>query len=102
MAVAAGVTAAAVAVFCVAVSGIGQQGTASGLRATAVLALPFLVGAYIAPALTMLWPGRLSQWLLARRRTFGLAFSACLQCISCWSHDFFLASRLTHRQGRSV
>lgn len=76
MAMAAGVTAAAVGVLCVAVSGIGQQGTVSGLRATAVLALPLLVGAYVAPALTVLWPGRLSQWLLARRRTFGLAFSA--------------------------
>lgn len=73
---AAGVTGTAVAVLCVAVSGIGQQGTVSGLRATAVLALPLLVGAYVAPALTVLWPGRLSQWLLARRRMFGLAFSA--------------------------
>ena len=76
MPLAAGVTGAAIAVLCVAVSGIGQQGTASGLRATAVLALPFLVGAYVAPALAVLWPGRLSYWLLARRRTFGLAFSA--------------------------
>jgi DMSO/TMAO reductase YedYZ heme-binding membrane subunit len=37
---------------------------------------PFLVGAYAAAALAALWPGKFSEWLVARRRSFGLTFSA--------------------------
>jgi DMSO/TMAO reductase YedYZ heme-binding membrane subunit len=64
------------AALCLVLEGTGQPGTVAGLRATAVLALPFLVGAYAAPALAVLWPGELSEWVLARRRSLGLAFSA--------------------------
>jgi DMSO/TMAO reductase YedYZ heme-binding membrane subunit len=73
---AGGATGLVLAALCLALAGSGQQGTVTGLRATAVLALPFLVGAYAAPALAGLWPGRFSAWLFARRRSFGLAFSA--------------------------
>lgn len=73
---AGGVVGLVLAASCLALAGRGQQGTVTGLRATAVLALPFLVGAYAAPALAVLWPGKLSEWLLARRRSFGLAFAA--------------------------
>lgn len=64
------------AALCLVLVGTDQQGTVTGLRATAVLALPLLVGAYVAPALAVLWPGDLSEWLLLRRRSLGLAFSA--------------------------
>jgi DMSO/TMAO reductase YedYZ heme-binding membrane subunit len=64
------------AAVCIALGGTNQQGIATGLRATAVLGLPFLVGTYVAPALIVLWPGELSDWLLAHRRSLGLAFSA--------------------------
>lgn len=64
------------AALCLALAGTGQQGIATGLRATAVLGFPFLLGAYAAPALAVLRPGELSEWLLARRRSLGLAFSA--------------------------
>jgi DMSO/TMAO reductase YedYZ heme-binding membrane subunit len=73
---AGGAAALVLAALCLALAGSGQQGTVTGLRATAVLALPLLVGAYVAPALPVLWPGRFSEWLFARRRSFGLAFSA--------------------------
>jgi DMSO/TMAO reductase YedYZ heme-binding membrane subunit len=66
----------ALAVLCVALAGTDQQGTEIGLRATAALAFPFLAGAYAAPALAVLWPGRFAAWLLARRRWLGLAFAA--------------------------
>jgi hypothetical protein len=72
----AGAAGLMLAALCLALDGTGQPGTVTGLRATAVLALPFLVGAYAAPALAVLWPGEFSEWLLARRRSFGLAFSA--------------------------
>lgn len=75
---AGGVAALALAALCLALGGTGQQGTVAGLRATAVLAVPFLVGAYAAPALVVLWPGELSEWLILRRRALGLAFSAVL------------------------
>lgn len=75
---AGGVAALALAALCLALAGTGQQGTVDGLRATAVLAVPFLVGAYAAPALAVLWPGRLSEWLLPRRRSLGLAFFAVM------------------------
>jgi hypothetical protein len=75
---AAGAGGLALAALCLALAGTGQQGTAIGLRATALLAFPFLVGAYAAPALAVLWPGELSKWLLLRRRPLGLAFSAVL------------------------
>lgn len=64
------------AALCLALAGTGEQGTVAGLRATVVVALPFLVGAYAAPALAVLWPGELSKWLLLRRRSLWLAFSA--------------------------
>lgn len=73
---AGGVAGLVLAALCLALTGRGQHGTVTGLRATAVLALPFLVGAYAAPALAVLWPGKFSEWLLARRRPFGLAFAA--------------------------
>jgi hypothetical protein len=75
---AAAATGLAFAVLCLVLGGIGKQGTMVGLRATAVLAVPFLVGTYAAPALRLLWPGKLSEWLLTRRRALGLAFSAVL------------------------
>jgi hypothetical protein len=64
------------AAVCIAFAGTDQPGIATGLRATAVLGFPFLVGAYAAPALAVLWPGELSDWLLTHRRSLGLAFSA--------------------------
>lgn len=66
------------AVLCLALVGTDQQGTAAGLRATALLAFPLLAAAYAAPALAVLWPGGLSEWLLLRRRSLGLAFAAVL------------------------
>lgn len=74
--VAGGATGLVLAALCLTLAGSGQHGTVTGLRVTAVLALPFLVGAYAAPALAVLWPGKFSEWLLARRRSFGLTFSA--------------------------
>jgi hypothetical protein len=68
----------ALAALCLALAGTGQQGTAIGLRATALFSFPFLVGAYAASALAVLWPGELSEWLLLRRRALGLAFSAAI------------------------
>jgi len=38
-------------------------------------ALPFFVLAFVASSLVVLAPGRLSRWLLANRRYFGLAFA---------------------------
>jgi hypothetical protein len=75
---AGGAAGLALAALCLALAGTGQQGTVAGLRATAVLAVPFLVGAYAASALAVLWPGELSEWLLRRRRSLWLAFSAVL------------------------
>src|SRR6476661_8243346 len=75
---AGGAAGLALAALCLALAGTGQQGTVAGLRATAVLAVPFLAGAYAAPALAVLWPGKLSEWLLLRRRSLGLAFSAVI------------------------
>ncbi len=75
---AAGAAGLMLAALCLALVGTGQPGTAAGLRATALLAAPFLVGAYAAPALAVLWPGKLSEWLLLRRRPLGLAFSAVI------------------------
>lgn len=63
---------------CLALGGTGEQGTVAGLRATAVLATPFLVGAYAAPGLAVLWPGEPGEWLLLRRRSLWLGFSAVL------------------------
>jgi methionine sulfoxide reductase heme-binding subunit len=74
--VGSGAAGLALAAFCLALAGTDQQGTAVGLRATALLAFPFLAGAYAAPALAVLWPGRLSEWLLLRRRLLGFAFAA--------------------------
>ncbi len=59
-----------------ALAGTDQEGIAVGLRVTALLAFPFLAGAYVAPALVALWPGEHSEWLLLRRRALGLAFAA--------------------------
>jgi len=73
---AAGAGALVLAGVCVALAGADQKGIATGLRATAVLGFPFLVGAYASPALAVLWPGNFSDWLLAHRRSLGLAFSA--------------------------
>lgn len=73
---AAGAGALVLAAVCIALAGTDQQGIATGLRATAALGFPFLVGAYVAPAFAVLWPGELSDWLLAHRRSLGLAFSA--------------------------
>lgn len=78
IALAAGSTAALLAALCLALAGTGEQGTVAGLRATAVFATPFLVGAYAAPALAVLWPAGLTEWLLPRRRALWLAFSAVL------------------------
>jgi hypothetical protein len=64
------------AALCLALGGTGQQGTAAGLRASALLSFPFLVGAYAASPLAVLWPGKLSEWLLLRRCSLGLAFFA--------------------------
>jgi sulfoxide reductase heme-binding subunit YedZ len=75
---AAGAAALVLAALCLALAGTDQDGTAVGLRATALLAFPFLVGTYAAPALAVLWPGKLSEWLLRRRRALGLAFAAVL------------------------
>jgi hypothetical protein len=63
--VAGGATGLVLAALCLTLAGSGQHGTVTGLRVTAVLALPFLVGAYAAPALAVLWPGKFSEWLLA-------------------------------------
>lgn len=75
---AAGAAGLVLAALCLMLAGTGEQGTVAGLRATAVLAVPFLVGAYAAPALAVLWPGDLSEWLLLRRRSLWLAFSAVI------------------------
>jgi hypothetical protein len=75
---AAGAAGLVLAALCLALAGTGEQGTVAGLRATAVLAVPFLVGAYAAPALAVLWPGDLSEWLLLRRRSLWLAFFAVI------------------------
>jgi hypothetical protein len=74
----AGAVALGLAALCLALAGTDQEGTAVGLRATALLSFPFLVGVYAASALAALWPGELSEWLLPRRRLLGLAFSAVL------------------------
>ena len=74
----AGVGALGLAALCLGLAGTSQQGTATGLRATALFSFPFLVGAYGASALAVLWPGGLSEWLLLRRRSLGLAFSAAI------------------------
>jgi len=73
---AAGLGALALAVLCLALAGTDQQGTALGLRATALFSFPFLAGAYAASPLATLWPGEVSEWLLHRRRALGLAFFA--------------------------
>jgi methionine sulfoxide reductase heme-binding subunit len=39
-------------------------------------ALPLFLVAFTASSLVVLWPGRLSRWLLRNRRSFGLAFAA--------------------------
>ena len=78
IALVAGVAGLGLATLCLALAGTGQQGTTIGLRATALFSFPFLVGAYAASALAVLWPGELSEWLLLRRRSLGLAFSAAL------------------------
>lgn len=75
---AAGVAGLGLAALCLALAGTGQQGTAIGLRATALFSFPFLVGAYAASALAVLRPGELSEWLLLRRRSLGLAFFAAI------------------------
>lgn len=72
----AGIGGLGLAALCLALAGTGQQGTTIGLRATALFSFPFLVGAYTATALAVLWPGKPSEWLLFRRRSLGLAFSA--------------------------
>jgi hypothetical protein len=38
-------------------------------------ALPFLIVAFTASSLVILWPGRITRWLLSNRRYFGLAFA---------------------------
>jgi hypothetical protein len=75
---AAAATALVLAALSLAIAGTGQQGAVAGLRATAVLSVPFLVGAYAAPAVGALWPGKLGEWLLLRGRVLGLAFSAVI------------------------
>lgn len=72
----AGAVGLGLATLCLVLAGTDQQGTAVGLRATALFSFPFLVGAYAASALAVLWPGELSEWLLHRRRSLGLAFAA--------------------------
>jgi hypothetical protein len=74
----AGAVGLVLAVLCLGLAGTGQQGTAIGLRATALFSFPFLVGAYAASALAVLSPGELSEWLLPRRRSLGLAFCAVI------------------------
>ena len=74
----AGAAGLGLAALCLALAGTGQQGTTIGLRATALFSFPFLVGTYAASALAVLWPGKLSEWLLFRRRSLGLAFSAAI------------------------
>jgi sulfoxide reductase heme-binding subunit YedZ len=39
-------------------------------------ALPFFLIAFTASSIAILWPSRLSHWLLRNRRSFGLAFAA--------------------------
>lgn len=73
---AAGAAALGIAALCLALAGTDQQGTAIGLRATALFSFPFLAGAYSAPALSALWPAEFSEWLLDHRRPLGLAFAA--------------------------
>lgn len=94
---AAGAGGLALAAVCLALAGTGQQGTAIGLRATALLAFPFLVGAYAAPALAVLWRGELSDWLFLRRRPLGLAFSAVI-AVHLVLIATFLACHPAHRQ----
>lgn len=72
----AGAVGLGLAALCLALAGTDQEGTAIGLRATALFSFPFLAGAYAASALAVLWPGGLSEWLLLRRRSLGLAFFA--------------------------
>jgi sulfoxide reductase heme-binding subunit YedZ len=43
-----------------------------------LFSFPFLVGAYAASAVAVLWAGELSEWLLRRRRALGLAFFAVI------------------------
>lgn len=74
----AGAGALGLAALCLVLAGTGRQGTTIGLRATALFSFPFLVGAYAASALTLLRPGKLSEWLLLRRRLLGLAFSVAI------------------------
>lgn len=73
---AAGAAGVVLAALCLAIAGTDEHGTAIALRATALLSFPFLLGAYAAPALATLRPGDLSEWLLRRRRSLGLAFAA--------------------------
>lgn len=74
----AGAGALGLAALCLALAGTDRQGTTIGLRATALFSFPFLVGAYVAPSLAVLRPGKLSEWLLLRRRLLGLAFSVAV------------------------
>jgi hypothetical protein len=73
---AAGTAAVGLAALCLALAGTGEDGTAVGLRATALLAFPFLATAYVASSVVVLWPGDLSDWLLRNRRSLALAFAA--------------------------
>jgi hypothetical protein len=63
---------------CLALAGTAEHGSVVALRATAVLSVPLIVGAYIAPALAVLRPGPFGQWLLGRRRPLWLAFFAVI------------------------
>jgi DMSO/TMAO reductase YedYZ heme-binding membrane subunit len=38
-------------------------------------ALPFFLVAFTASSIAVLWPGRVSRWVLRNRRSFGLAFA---------------------------
>jgi methionine sulfoxide reductase heme-binding subunit len=65
----------AMSAMCVAAAGGGPDGIRLIIRATARASLALFLIAFVAGALTTLWPGPMSRWIRANRRQFGLAFA---------------------------
>ena len=55
-----------------------SSGTEFLVKLAVRCALPYFLVAFTASSLVALWPNRLTRWLRANRRYFGLAFAACL------------------------
>ena len=51
------------------------RGTEFMVWYTVLCALPFLLIAFTASSIALLWPGRFTRWILANRRYIGLAFA---------------------------